>query len=202
MGVALVGDRALAALKGLHRHLPRLERVTGSLMVLGGLVVAFPAAVTLARADTTVDPKAVLAKLHPELKDRPLLLAFRAQGCPACERMAPELEQLTRDCLGKKVGVVRLDVADPQGSALARLYGIGAVPTVVLLDSQRTNAGMLVGEHGLSDLRAAAASLIQTSCASQEPRWPSRRLPNRSQARASCDSAVPSATPLLSTCSG
>jgi cytochrome c-type biogenesis protein len=202
MLVALVGDRALGALKRLNRHLPKLERVTGSLMVLGGLVVAFPAAVTLARADTNTNPKLLLAELHPELQDRPLLLAFRAQGCPACARMAPHVEQLTRDCLGKKVGVVRLDVADPHGSVLARHYGIGAVPTVVLLDTQRAAEGVLVGEQGLADLRAAAASLLKTACASQQPRTASGRLPNGSQARAGCDHPVPSATPLPSTCSG
>jgi thioredoxin-like negative regulator of GroEL len=114
----------------------------------------------------------LLAARYPELGDRPLLLAFHAPDCPVCTRMAPRIEQLARDCVGKKVGIVSLDVTESDGEALARAYGIARVPTVLLLDAHRSVEGMLVGHHPLSELRAAAASLVKTSCGAEEPGLP------------------------------
>jgi cytochrome c-type biogenesis protein len=199
LGLAWVGDRALSTLKRLNRHLPALERATGTLMVVGGLVMAVPAALSLTRGDhAAADPKTVLAALHPELGDQPMLLAFHAQGCPACARMAPRVEELRHDCVGKRIGVLALDVAEPAGAGLARVYGVAGVPTVLLLDANRTAEGMLIGEHSQSDLRAAAASLVKGICGSEEP-----HIPAEQPLRAACGTASPSSTlPPRSTCPG
>jgi thiol-disulfide isomerase/thioredoxin len=125
-----------------------------------------------------------------------MLLAFHAQGCPACARMAPRVEELRHDCIGKKIGVLALDVAEPAGASLARVYGVAGVPTVMLLDANRTAEGMLIGEHSLSDLRAAAASLVKGTCGSEEP-----RLPAEQPLRAACGTPSPSST-LPSDCPG
>jgi thioredoxin-like negative regulator of GroEL len=128
----------------------------------------------------------LLAAWYPELGDRPVLLAFHSPGCPVCTRMTPRIEQLRRDCVGKKVGIVSLDVTESEGEALARAYGVAGVPTVLLLDAQRSVDGMLVGDHPLSELRAAAASLVKTSCGAEQP-----GLPDGQAASATCGASAP-----------
>jgi cytochrome c-type biogenesis protein len=172
--VAMVGDRALRAVRQLRSHLPKLERLTGSLMLLGGLVLAVPAVSALSHGahPAPAGAAAELAALHPELADQPLLLAFSSPDCPVCKRVAPRIEALRHDCLGKRVGIVNIDVSRSDGEALAMAYGISGVPTVLLVDVQRSVEGRLVGDLSLSDLRAGAAALVRATCAAEPPRAP------------------------------
>ena len=198
IAAAVVGERALGAVKRLERYLPKLERVTGGLMLVAGLTLALPAATMLVRGQSALPSgrTELLAALHPEVGDRPVLLAFHSPGCPICDRMAPKIEQLRRDCVGKQVGIVSLDVTESAGDALARAYGVAGVPTLLFLDAQRAVEGMLVGEHPLSELRAAAASLVKTSCGAEQP-----RIPDVHAQTAACGAST-RVEPTPPTCSG
>ncbi len=167
-------------------------------MLLAGLALALPAATSFARGQPALPSgrSELLAALHPELGDRPVLLAFHSPGCPICDRMAPKIEQLRRDCIGKKVGIVSLDVTESAGDALARAYGVAGVPTLLFLDAHRAVEGMLVGDHPLSKLRAAAASLVKTSCGAEQP-----RVPDVQAATAACGASA-TIDPTPATCSG
>ncbi len=164
-------DPADSMTSRLSSTLRRLPRPTGrTLLVLAVLLLAGIAPFGLPRGHgAAVDPRALLAALHPELQDRPLLVELHTRGCPACARMAPRMAELSRDCVGKRIGILALDVVEPIGESLARAYAVAGVPTVLLLDRNRAAEGRLIGEPSLSDLRAAAARLVGTNCGTQRP---------------------------------
>ncbi len=177
-----------AVTSGFFAFLRRVPRPAArTLLVLGVLMLAAVASFGLPGVrGPTADPKALLAELHPELKDRPLLVELHTRTCPACARMAPRIAELSHDCIGKRIGIVALDVVDPPGESLARAYAVAGVPTILLLDENRVAEGKLVGEHSLSDLRAAAARLVRGSCAGEKP-----GIGTRSSASAACSPSGP-----------
>jgi len=61
--------------------------------------------------------------------DLPVLVDFWGPGCPPCARLAPVLEKIATDLVGK-VKIVKVNVA--QGYAIAAKYGITMVPTLLL----------------------------------------------------------------------
>ena len=137
-------------------------------MVVVGLAVAGPPMTELwapAAEDATAAAHARLGALA-----RPKLLEFYAERCLVCERIRLLVEQLRDDCVGHRVDVVQINVADPANAAIVRRHGIRAVPTFVMLDEQGTATGKLYGERTLSELRAAAGGLIGASCAGEAAR--------------------------------
>jgi len=168
LGFAWLGDRALAAARRFSRHLPVLERVTGVLLLLGGLATALPAARTalLSRQGHGSMPAPTELGAHA---GRPLLLAFHSPSCPVCRKMAPRVAELERDCVGKHIDVVHVNVAEPEGSRLATRFGVARVPTFLFLGPDHRSEAVLVGERALDDLRAAAARLLRVACGAIAP---------------------------------
>lgn len=167
LAFAWLGDRALAASRRLARHLPLLERVTGMLLVLGGLITAIPAARTFlaeSRSDGSTPATGVAAA-----EGRPALLAFHSPSCPSCQKMAPRVAELERDCASKHIDILSVDVAEPEGYRLATRYNVVQVPTILFLAADRTSEAVLVGEHTLTDLRATASRLLRAACGAVTP---------------------------------
>ena len=177
LGVSLVGYRVVVHLRKLYRHLPRLERVIGGVMVGVGLLVAWPGLERMLISDVDVEPSgaAAVAATLGQPSERPRFVEFYAERCPVCERMKPRIEQLRRDCVGHRIDVVQIDVSDPANASVARRFDVRAVPTFVLLDERGDQRGQLFGERDVDELRAAAASLTLASCAGRAARseWPS-----------------------------
>jgi thiol-disulfide isomerase/thioredoxin len=115
-------------------------------------------------------PKVTLAGL----RGKPAAINFWASWCTPCRREAPELEQLhrSRTTAGRIVGVNwndRLSAArafvrdhrwtfpnlrDADGS-VGGAYGIGGLPTTVILDSRGRIVQMLAGPQTVASIRAA-----------------------------------------------
>ncbi len=168
--VSWAAERFVPRLRRVYRHLPKLERATGALMVVVGIAVAAPGVTDLwSRTAQTHSPSSAPADLM-QPAGKPRLIEFYTQRCPVCSRMKPLVEQLRLDCVGHDIEVVAVDISQPANAHLAQQYAVHAVPAFMLLDENGEQAGQLYGAQDLGELRAAAAGLIATSCAGEGKR--------------------------------
>ena len=72
---------------------------------------------------------------------QPVLVDFFATWCGPCKMLSPVIEQLAAELEGK-AAVCKLDI--DQEMAIAELYGVQSVPTVVLFQNGR-EMGRIVG---------------------------------------------------------
>jgi thioredoxin 1 len=61
--------------------------------------------------------------------DTPTLVDFWAVWCGPCRMVAPVVDEIARE-QGSKLKVMKLDVDDNQGTAMA--YGVMSIPTLIL----------------------------------------------------------------------
>lgn len=208
LGLSAGADTLLPRLRELRRHLPVLERVTGAVLVLAGLSLVFPGVALAAGSIRNVwrqspsgeplqDPSETTgvtregAPLVPPLgtpSPRPRLVEFYRPDCTVCERMRPHLEQLRRDCLSHQVEILEVDLTDPRNHALVERMRIRAVPSVTLFDDAGAQRAKLVGERTLAELRGAAASLMNATCAGE------RALNDFSPSDLACSGVEPAAS--------
>jgi cytochrome c-type biogenesis protein len=201
LSLAWLGDRALSGMRRFSRHLPVLERVTGILLLLGGLATALPAARTAWLSHQEHGSTLAMVEAAPH-EGRPVLLAFHSPSCAVCRKMAPRVAELERDCVGKQMDVVRVNVAEPEGLRLATRFGVAQVPTFLFLGADHSFEAVLVGEHAVDDLRAAAARLLRAACGAMAPgKVPAPRAPRAAEASCSTPPRAEAGAEELS-CSG
>ncbi len=170
LAVGFASDRLLPLLQRLNKHLPRIEKVTGVVLVgLGLWLVASSAEVP--SVDPSVPPGPGVAssgvRIEPHLGDpsaSPRLVEFFTQGCPSCKEMEPNLRALKDDCTGRRIEILQVDAGDPRNRALVQRYKVQVVPTISLLGPDGRELRRLVGARSLSDLQQAAAGLIEETC--------------------------------------
>lgn len=180
--LAAAAERATAWLKRFRSALPRLEQLTGVLLIGIGLwtggqalraqPASSPSAAPLAAActgesHTCALPGAVAqgAVAAPQPKGA-RLLEFTATDCPVCRRMRPVVDKLVAACTELDAHVVRVDVATAHGRALADQLGVRGTPTIVLLDEAGLETERLLGENSGDDLAAAIERAFGLSCSS------------------------------------
>jgi cytochrome c-type biogenesis protein len=175
--VSVLADRLVPLLRKLNRHLPKIEKATGVVMVAVGLALAIPAVIAAAREPSASSSLVVIADdditVGPALGSptpKPRLVEFYDENCPVCERMKPRVDQLKQDCVRRGVEILTVNLSDPRNAHLGRQLGIHAVPTFKLYGSDGVEKGQIYGERELADLRAAAAALMDAVCAGEQGR--------------------------------
>jgi len=86
--------------------------------------------------------------------------------------MVPVVNALRNECLGKNLVIRDVNVATPEGRALAREHGVTGVPAFLFLDAERREVARLLGYQPLASLEQAASIAIGEEC----PAF--RRVPN------------------------
>ena len=80
--------------------------------------------------------------------DTPIVVDFWAEWCGPCKMIAPSLEQLANEYVGKfKVG--KLNVDDNRATAMK--YGVRSIPTLLVFKDGEV-AGQLIGAMSKGDL--------------------------------------------------
>ena len=166
--LSLFADGARRVVRRLSPWLPRLEKATGLLLVVVGLTLMLGAG---APPPATATPAPGLAassqSLEPGLGQpsaRPRMVEFVSSSCSICRQMIPTVALIERDCGGRNVDVVKIDVTRPQNRNLAHSYGVRGVPTFVFLDERGKESARLVGFQQLSTLRQSLATLVGQKC--------------------------------------
>lgn len=167
--LSLFADAARRVVRRISPWLPKLERVSGALMVGVGLYlmlgVGAPPSGELSPADRTTKAMAKAPALQPALgqpTERPRLVQFHSARCSICRQMIPTVGVIERDCDGRKVDVVKVDVHRQR--TLATSYRVRGVPTFVFLDKQGNEAARLVGYQTLAALRQSLSAVTGQSC--------------------------------------
>ena len=167
MVFALFADGARQAVRRLSPWLPRVERVSGALMAGAGLYLMLSVAQTPEPTRTPSLGAAAAVKINPPLgsaTSRPRMVQFTSPDCSVCRQMIPTVGVITRDCDGRQIDVVRVDVQHPDSRALAQRYRVRGVPTFVFLAPSGGEVARLVGYQTLAALRQALAALTGDQC--------------------------------------
>ncbi len=83
--------------------------------------------------------------------DQPVLVDFYADWCAPCRMMAPIVDELANDYVGK-VKVCKLDT-DAQREAASR-FGISSIPTLIIFKGGKV-AKQFTGVHKKADFKIA-----------------------------------------------
>jgi hypothetical protein len=78
--------------------------------------------------------------------------------------MLPSVALIERDCGGRAVDLVTIDVTQAEGRRLARSHRVRGVPTYLFIDREGHEAARLVGYQNLAALRQALATLVGEAC--------------------------------------
>jgi cytochrome c-type biogenesis protein len=78
--------------------------------------------------------------------------------------MAPVVSELERRCTEKDGTLVRVNVDEPEGEALASRYRIRAVPTFVGVDAKGDEVMRMVGTQSREKLSLALGEVRGTPC--------------------------------------
>ncbi|CAN98700.1 hypothetical protein predicted by Glimmer/Critica [Sorangium cellulosum So ce56] len=181
VAAAFVGPAAVALARRLMPATPALQRVTGALLVAAGIAVAdgrldalspAPATAVDAGAPCEVGPAGACAAPEGAVaqgdvalpEGMPRLLEFESAHCPVCERMAPLVKELEGRCAKEAGTVLRIQVDDPRGRALAARYGVRFVPTFLSVDAAGQEVERAVGELPAQRLASLIGDVRGEAC--------------------------------------
>lgn len=167
--LSLFADGARRVVRKISPWLPRLEKATGALLVVVGLWLMVgvgrpPAACDTSAASAVASRKVTVSPPLGQPTSRPRMVEFVSSSCSVCRQMIPTVALVERDCGGRQVDVVKLDVDQPENRALAKSYRVRGVPTFVFLDRQGKQTSRMVGYQSLGSLRQALATLVGEQC--------------------------------------
>lgn len=107
---------------------------------------------------TPGDEFASLSELETRLAaGQPTIVEFYANNCSICLLNKPKVDQLERDLAGR-AAVLRLNVKDNVGLALAARWSVSGVPTFFVLNGAGDVVYARAGAPDIEGLKAAVAA--------------------------------------------
>lgn len=73
--------------------------------------------------------------------EKPVLVDFYAEWCGPCKMLAPAIDELSDEPIGKQVDFAKLNI--DEGSETASLYGVMSVPTLILFKNGEEQVRMV-----------------------------------------------------------
>jgi cytochrome c-type biogenesis protein len=171
---SFAASRVLALTQRLRKYTPAMQRVTGSLLLaLGALIAADPSSKLSPRLVPSVNCSLAaacdskIAAVHAEgnveeLPRGPALVEFVSGHCSVCKKMHPLVSDLERRCTQGLI--VRVNVDDPSGQQLAAHYGVSMVPTFLTIDPAGGEVGRIIGEQSRERLILALNEIGGKPC--------------------------------------
>lgn len=189
VAATLMAERALAAARRFRRWMSWSQRVVGAALLGLGLLLASDHARLLGGRwltrpiggleATAIDcassgASACAVAEMPDDTDavgdpgipvgRPHLLEFVSGHCTVCGRMAPLVQELERRCTQGDGSLLRVSLESSRGRALARHFGVHALPTFLQLDLEGREVDRAMGEQTREQLASALGSVRGEAC--------------------------------------
>lgn len=179
-------ERLLSLTKRLRAATPALQKVMGGALVLVGVLLAsdrldafVPALggtgdAALATTEAPCEAPEGTACAAPEgafegtpaelPTGAPRLVEFVSGRCPACAKMAPVMDKLAAACVREPDTIVKVNVDEAEGRALAARYGVRLLPTFMSVDAEGNEVSRIVGEQPASQLAMAIGDVRGEAC--------------------------------------
>jgi len=184
---AFFAEKVLGMTRKIRAATPVLQKVTGAALVVVGFFLAtdridaltpslsMGETAALADADAPCEtgeaegaceaPLGGVVEGEIELpKGAPRLVEFVSGRCPACAKMAPLIDELERACVREPDTIVRINVDEARGRALAKHYGVRLVPTFLSVDADGNEVTRMVGEQPQEQLALAIGEVRGEAC--------------------------------------
>ena len=171
IALSLFVDVAKRLVKRVSPWLPRIERASGALLLVVGLVLIFgeartPTSLPPSRATPALAAASKRDAIKPPLGEptsRARMVQFTSRTCSVCRQMIPTVAVVERDCDGRQVDVIKVDVKTDR--SMAKHYRVRGVPTFIFLDRQGQETARLIGFQKLAALRQALSTTVGEACA-------------------------------------
>ena len=127
-----------------------------------GLTVLIVLAIVIIYAylRTPGDTFASMDTLETQLTSgQPTVIEFYANNCSICLLSKPKVDQLERDLEGQAL-VVRLNVKDKVGLALASRWGVLGTPTFLVLNGQ---GDIVYAQAGAPDIESIKTAVVEVT---------------------------------------
>ena len=98
----------------------------------------------------------------------PLFIEFYSDECTTCRRMAPMVHELMTDPkhgFTQKLTLVMIDVADPESTPVAQLFGVDELPGLYVFDFKHMKKHQITSEHFLkqTDIEAELNRILEAN---------------------------------------
>ncbi len=162
---AVFVNPAIALLRRISPHLPKIEKVIGALLLVVSFSM-FSSVAMVARSSS----KAPLTAALPDVvtaaikRGTPVMVEFFSKDCSICQRMEPVLASIGQRCSENSVQVEKIDLTRAENRWLINRYRISGVPTFVFFDQHGLEVARLVGEQSEQTLIQALSTLSGQPC--------------------------------------
>ncbi|MCP4605913.1 MAG: thioredoxin fold domain-containing protein [Proteobacteria bacterium] len=165
---AAFAQAATGLMSKISRHLPKIERVTGILLlaVAAHLAIGVYEEIHMSGNGETKPLTAILEEqTQTEQKHvLPAMVEMYSQNCPVCDRMKPIVDDIFNQCDQRGVKVATLDVSDEKYMHLIGKYRLVGAPTFLFIDKDGNEVARLVGEQTQGTLKQALSALRGERC--------------------------------------
>lgn len=172
--LAFGGEFISSKLKGLRKHLPKIEEATGyGLIVFGFYILTqshLPSIFVDDKSTQEVSFKSSQG-MQTHLNDKNLgahkLLFFHSDSCPICRAMETYMPNIEKECNSNDFEVVRINVDYPENRAIAQQFKVRAVPTISLISPTGVELAHSVGYQSETKMRQGIQLIPKVSCSSK-----------------------------------
>ncbi|MGC8928399.1 MAG: cytochrome c biogenesis protein CcdA [Myxococcota bacterium] len=160
--LSIFADSLIPKIKKIYRFMPIVQKAGGLMLIAGGLILLYSNLPQLSFNTKHIETRNL--SIH---RDKPEMLFVFSKSCPECKKLHTVLPDIREDCKGMDVEISEVYLEDEP--YLKQRLGINVVPTIILYDSLGREIKRIFGSQNLIDLRVAAASIMNRSCAGEEP---------------------------------